>query len=124
MASLTVSAGRANNNALLAAFAALSGLGLYTMRILPAMNNLPVGFMDVSKTGVLPNGVPLKKDFTGIRHLDEGLAFLVSAFVYGPTRWNETFYWQQIHFLLQITVLIAIMNVEACRERNQRSWLK
>jgi hypothetical protein len=124
MAPSTASVGRANNNALLGAFAALAGLGLYTMRIAPAMNNLPLGFMEVIETGILPNGVPLKKDFTGIRHLDDGLSFLVAAFVYGPTKWNESFYWLQIHFLFQIAVLIAISNVEACRERNQRSWLK
>jgi hypothetical protein len=68
--------------------------------------------------------VLLKKHYTGFRILDEGLSFLVAAFLYGPTQWNEPFYWQQLHFLLQLTAVIAVNNVEACRERNQSSWLK
>ncbi|KAF1837895.1 hypothetical protein BDW02DRAFT_518089 [Decorospora gaudefroyi] len=122
--SLNTRVDRPNNNALLVLFAALSALGLYTMRISPVLNDLPVGFLDVVETGVLPNSMSLKKDYTGIKLVDETLALLVGAFVYGPTIWNEPFYWQQIHFLSQITALIAIMNVEACRERNRGSWLK
>jgi hypothetical protein len=124
MAPSTTRAGRSNNNALLVLFAALSVLGLYTMRISVSMNNVPVGFLETVEEGVLAHALPLKKDYTGIHYLDQGLAFLVLAFVYGPTSWNEPLYWQQTHFLFQFTVLLAIMNVEACRERNQGSWLK
>jgi hypothetical protein len=123
MAPSTARAGRPNSNALLVLFAFLSALGLYYMRIYIAMNDIPRGFPELVQDDVLPNGVPIKKDFTGIRMLDEGLSFLVVAFLYGPTKWNEHFYWQQFHFLFQITSLIAIMNVEACRERHQGSWL-
>jgi hypothetical protein len=94
------------------------------MRISTAMNNIPVNFVETVQGDVLPNGVPIKKDYTGIKMLDEGLSFLATAFIYGPTKWNEAFYWQQLHFLFQLTSLIAIRNVEACRERNQGSWLK
>ena len=124
MAPLTARAGRPGNNALLVFFAVISALGLYTIRISPAMNDIPRGFLETVHGDVLSNGVLIKKNFTGIKMLDEGISFLVIAFLYGPTTWNEPFYWQQFHFLFQITSLIAIMNVEACRERNQGSWLK
>ena len=124
MAPSTARAGRPNNNALLCLLAALSVLGLYTMRVSVAMNDIPKDFRAVAQGNALPNGVPIKRDFTGIKLLDEGLAFLVVAFIFGPTKWNETFFWQQFHFLFQITSLIAIMNVEACRNRNQGSLLK
>lgn len=94
------------------------------MRISAVMNDVPVGFADMIETGALPNGTRIKKRYTGIGPLDEGLSFLVAAFMYGPTGWNEPFYWLQLHFLVQITAIIAIMNVEACRERNRGSWLK
>ncbi|CAN9393892.1 unnamed protein product [Alternaria alternata] len=124
MATSAARVGRPNNNALLAVMAVLAGIGLYTMRITTAQNEVPVGFLDVAASGTLPNGVSLKKHYTGIRILDEGLSFLVAAFLYGPTGWSETFYWQQLHFLLQITPLLAVHGVEACRERNQGSWVK
>lgn len=94
------------------------------MRISPILNDVPVGFADISETGTFPNGMPVKQHFTGVKPLDDGLSFLVAAFIYGPTGWNEALYWQQLHFLCQIAGMIAIMNVEACRERNQSSWLK
>ena len=94
------------------------------MRISLVLNDLPLDFNKIIETGILPNGMRIKKHFTGVVPLDEGLSFLVAAFLYGPTAWNEAFYWQQLHFLVQITTLIAVMNVEACRERNRGSWLK
>lgn len=94
------------------------------MRISLALYDAPVGFLDTVAAGVHPNGTPIKIDYTGLKVLDEGLSFLVTAFLPGSAGWNEVFYWQQFHFLLQITGLVAIMNVEACRERNRGSWLK
>jgi hypothetical protein len=124
MATSTGRVGRPNNNALLAMMAGLAALGFYTMRITPAQNDIPVGFLDAAASGVLHNGVLLKKDYTGVRLVDEGLSFLVAAFLSGPMRWNEPFYWQQLYFLIQLTALITINNVEAYRQRNQNSWLK
>lgn len=94
------------------------------MRIVIILNDVPVAFSNVIEAGVLPNGTRFKKYYTGIGPLDEMLSFLVAAFLYGPTGWNEAFYWQQLHFLGQIAPIIAIMNVEACREKHQSSWLK
>ncbi|KAL1793576.1 hypothetical protein ACET3X_008558 [Alternaria dauci] len=124
MATPAARVGRPNNNALLAVMAVLAGIGLYTMRIATAQNDVPVGFLDAAASGTLPNGVALKKHYTGLRILDEGLSFLVTAFLYGPTGWSETFYWQQLHFLFQITPVLAVHGVEAYRGRNQNSWIK
>ncbi|KAI4928960.1 hypothetical protein J4E85_005582 [Alternaria conjuncta] len=124
MAKSTANVGRPNNNALLALMAVLAALGFYTMRITTAMNDIPVGFLETAASGVFPNGVPIKKDYTGIHLVDEGLSFLVAAFLAGPMRWNEPYYWQQLYFLIQISALVTINNVEAYRQRNQNSWLK
>jgi hypothetical protein len=115
---------RPYNALLLTTFALLSAAGLWFMRISPALSDAPVGFLDIVTAGVHPNGVAIKKHYTGLKPLDEGLSFLVSAFLPGSAGWNETFYWQQLHFLIQIAVVIAVMNVEACRERNRGSWVK
>jgi hypothetical protein len=115
---------RPYNTLLLTTVALISLAGAWFMRISPALNDAPVGFLDVVQSGTHPNGVAVKKHYTGLKPLDEGLAFLVTAFLSGSAGWNEAFYWQQFHFLTQITALIAIMNVEACRERNRSSWLK
>jgi hypothetical protein len=116
---------RRNGNAkLLFLHIVLALVGLYTMRIVTSMNGVPVGLTDMLETRTLPNGAPLKTDYTGIRPVDDMLALLVAAFIPGPLRMNEAYYWQQIHFLLQIGPVIAVQNVEACRERNQGSWLK
>jgi hypothetical protein len=115
---------RPYNALLLTTFALLSVLGAWFMRIMLVLNDAPVGFNDVIAAGTHPNGTPIMKDFTGLKFLDEGLSFLVTAFLSGAAGWDEAFYWQQFHFLFQITPMIAIMNVEACRARNQGSWLK
>lgn len=122
--SASLSGARPYNGLLLTTIALLSAAGAWFMRIAVALNNAPVGFLDVIAAGAHPNGTPIKKDFTGLRYLDEGLSFLVSAFLPGSAGWNEAFYWQQFHFLMQLTTIIAILNVEACRERNRGSWLK
>ncbi|KAF1851044.1 uncharacterized protein K460DRAFT_302760 [Cucurbitaria berberidis CBS 394.84] len=120
----TPPARRRYNAALITAFTVLSLAAAWSMRISALLNNVPVGFDKLIETGALPNGTRFKKHYTGIKPLDEMLSFLVAAFLYGPTGWNEVFYWQQLHFLVQITAIVAIMNVEACRERNRGSWLK
>jgi hypothetical protein len=86
MATSTARVGRPSNNALLAVMAVLAGIGLYTMRITTAQNEVPVGFLDVAASGTLPNGVSLKKHYTGIRILDEGLSFLVAVWAHRMER--------------------------------------
>ncbi|KAH7386911.1 hypothetical protein DE146DRAFT_187079 [Phaeosphaeria sp. MPI-PUGE-AT-0046c] len=123
--SATLPAGARPYNALLCAMmAVISAAGAWFMRIAAIYYGIPVGFQDIVVAGVHPNGVPIKKNFTGLTYLDEGLSFLVTAFLSGSAGWNEAAYWQQFHFLLQFTTIVAITTLEACRERHQRSWLK
>ena len=120
----TLSDRRPHNAALIAVFLALSAAGLWFMRISLVVYNVPAGFDKVLESGILPNGMHFKKTYTGIGAVDGALSLMVAGFLYGAAGWNETFYWQQLHFLVQITSIIAVMNVEACRERNRGSWLK
>lgn len=115
---------RPYNAILITAFALISAAGAWFMRISAVINGVPTGFEDVIAAGAHPNSVPIKKDFTGLTYLDEGLSFLVTAFLAGAAGWNEVAYWQQFHFLLQFITFVVIMTVEACRERNQGSWLR
>ncbi|KAF1915378.1 hypothetical protein BDU57DRAFT_451116 [Ampelomyces quisqualis] len=115
---------RPYNAVLLTTFMMISMAGAWFMRISLILEDAPVGFNDMIKSGVHPNGVPVKEDFTGLFYLDKGLSFLVAAFLSGPAGWNEVYYWQQFHFLPQLIAIIAMMTVESYRERNQGSWLK
>jgi hypothetical protein len=115
---------RPYNALLLTTFALLSITGAWFMRIYFVLNGAPVGFNDVLAAGAHPNGTPIKKSYTGLKIIDEMLALLVTAFLPAASGWNEAAYWQAFHFLFQIMPIIAIMNVEACRERNQKSWIK
>jgi hypothetical protein len=115
---------RPYNAALLTSFALMAAAGAWFMRIYSFLNGAPVGFNDIIAAGEHPNGLRIKKHYTGLTALDEGLSFLVTAFIPGSAGWNEAWYWQQVHFLIQLTPIIAMMNVEACRGRNKGSWLK
>ncbi|KAL5121690.1 hypothetical protein ACEQ8H_000377 [Pleosporales sp. CAS-2024a] len=105
---------RPYNALLLTTFAILSVAGLWFMRVSLVLYDAPKDFLAITEAGVHPNGTPIRKQYTGLQHVDKGLSVLVTAFLAGPAGWNETFYWQQFHFLHQITGLIAIMNIEAC----------
>jgi hypothetical protein len=94
------------------------------MRIYPMVNGAPIDFNETVEGGVHPNGTPVENSYTGLAFLDQALAFLVTAFLPAAAGWNEAAYWQMFHFLPQLTPLIAITIIEACRERNQGSLLK
>ncbi|KAF2823736.1 hypothetical protein CC86DRAFT_384291 [Ophiobolus disseminans] len=115
---------RPYNTFLLVTLALCSLAGAWFMRISLAVHDAPVGFLDVVASGAHPNGIAIKKSYTGLKPLDDGLAMLVTAFLPGTAGWNEAFYWQQVHFLSQFTAMVAIMNVEACREKNRGRWIK
>jgi len=83
---------RPNTSKILAIFTVLAILGAWLLRIAPMLYDMPVGYVYHVKKGVLPNGVHIKKYFGGMKALDEGLSFLITAFIYGPTKWNESFY--------------------------------
>jgi hypothetical protein len=115
---------RPYNGLLLTILILLSAAGAWFMRIIPVLNDAPVGFNQTLEAGVHPNGVIVKKNYTGLGPVDEVLKLLVTAFLPGAAGWNEAAYWQQFHFLMQITPMLAVLNIEACRERNRGSWVK
>lgn len=94
------------------------------MHVASILYEAQVEFNNTLAAGTHANGVRIIKSYTGIGQVDQVLATLVTAFMPGTAGWDETFYWQQFHFISQIAGLIAVMNVEACRERNSGSWLK
>ncbi len=115
---------RPYNALVLGSFAVMSAIALYLLRISPVVDNFPVGLYLMVEAGVLPSGQPIKKNYTGLKPVDDILALLVTVFLSGPAGWNEEFYWQQWYFLMQVVPIVAVMNVEACRERNRPSWIK
>jgi hypothetical protein len=72
------------NALLLTTFALLSVAGAWFMRISLVLYDAPKDFLAVNEAGVHANGTPIKKYYTGLKHLDEGLSFLVTAFLPGP----------------------------------------
>lgn len=115
---------RPYNAVLLTTFVLISMAGAWFMRISLVLKDAPVGFLGMLESGMHPNGVPMKEDYTGVYFIDKGLSLLVAAFLPGPAGWNEVYYWQQFHFLPQLVGIITVMTVESCRGRNQGSWVK
>ncbi|KAL6160253.1 hypothetical protein ACJQWK_09422 [Exserohilum turcicum] len=94
MAPSTAHDRRSSDGIVLFLYAVLAALGLYTMRIVTTMNDVPVGFMEMLQAPTLPDGTLIKTVYTGIEPLDQGLTAMVSAFMLGSTGWNQAFYWQ------------------------------
>lgn len=61
---------------------------------------------------------PLKRTYTGLKPLDEYLAFLAAIFVPGLKNWHSRFGMFQLYFLGMLVQPIAIFVIEACRPRN------
>ena len=82
------------------------------MSINTYLYSAPVGFTSILATGAHLNGARIKNDYTGLVPLDTWLSFLVTAFLPGTAGWNEAWYWQQVHFLVQIGGVVGVMGVE------------
>ncbi|RYC61703.1 hypothetical protein CHU98_g4500, partial [Xylaria longipes] len=101
-------------------FAVSAALAAWLMRIETGIKGIPVNFVENVEAKVYPNGMPMRTRYTGIEAIDNGLLFLVAAFVAGPLAWDEGVRLHQLHFLVQFFAVIAVWNVEACRARH--SW--
>lgn len=62
--------------------------------------------------------LPLRTTYTGITLLDNGLAFLVAAFMNGAAGWDRGFFVLLVYFLLSFFPIVAIWAIESCRKRN------
>ncbi|KAI0438141.1 hypothetical protein F4803DRAFT_536052 [Xylaria telfairii] len=101
-------------------FAVSAAVAAWLMRIETGIQGIPVNFVENVEAKVYPNGMPMRTHYTGIEAIDNGLLFLVAAFVAGPLAWDEGVRLHQLHFLVQFFAVIAVWNVEACRARH--SW--
>ncbi|KAI0189170.1 hypothetical protein EV127DRAFT_433074 [Xylaria flabelliformis] len=108
-------------NALFVTILAVSAAAAaWLMRIETGIKGIPVDFVENVEARVYPDGMPMRTRYTGIEAVDNGLLFLVAAFVAGPLAWDEGVRLHQLHFLVQFFAVIAVWNVEACRARH--SW--
>ena len=107
------------------AFAALSAFHLWKMRILPPLEDIPVGFTaSVFENQLLANGAPMKTRYTGIAPIDIELSMLVAAFVPGTAGWDPVFRQQQIYFLFQFFAVCCIMAIESHRASNRNRIIR
>ncbi|KAI0406516.1 hypothetical protein F4802DRAFT_101952 [Xylaria palmicola] len=111
---------RPYNALFVALFAVSSALAAWLMRIETGIKGIPVGFVEQVEARVYPDGMPMRTRYTGVEAIDQGVLFLVAAFVAGPLGWDKGVRLQQLHFLVQFFAVIAVWNVEACRRRH--SW--
>lgn len=104
-------------------FLAISGAGLYYMRLGPASSAAGKYFEAVMEPGEYrwPEADHvLRRSYTGVEAVDAGLAFLVAAFFPGVrgAGMNGAFEQQQPYFLMQFGSTLAAISVEAGRDRN------
>lgn len=104
---------------------ALSATATYYMRLNHSAG-LAVGehFTTLAQTEnfIFPDSeIVLRRSYTGIAAVDTGLSFLVAAFLPGASGLNKAFQLQQAHFLFSFMPVLAILSVEASRERNVRN---
>ncbi|KAI8960994.1 hypothetical protein F5Y11DRAFT_328080 [Daldinia sp. FL1419] len=106
------------NGLFVLAFAGLTAVCAYLMRIETVAEGVPVNFHTVLDTGVFANGTPVETEYTGIRAVDEVAKFLVIAFLEGTANWDVGVHAQQTYFLLQWFAVVCVWAVEASRRRN------
>jgi hypothetical protein len=100
-------------------FLSLSLLALKEMRLSPAAAAVSDPLEAAVRSLTIPHTKHRLRDkYTGIRPLDFGLRFLVTAFLPGVAGWDRGFQAQQIYFLVSFFPIIAIWSVEAGRERS------
>ncbi|KAH9895460.1 hypothetical protein F4778DRAFT_746962 [Xylariomycetidae sp. FL2044] len=102
-----------------ALFAVVSGLCFWFMMIDPNANGVPLNFNGQVAAARYDNGLPMRTRYTGIAPLDNAVRFLVLSFVAGAAGWDDGVRAQQFHFLTSFFAVVCVLNVEACRRRNQ-----
>ena len=100
-------------------FLSLSAVAVYYMRIVPDQFGVSDSFTAIIASGKHQNGIPLRTEYSGIGRLDQGLAFLVVAFMPAAAEFDRAFYLQALHFLVVFFPAVAIWAVESCRKRNE-----
>ncbi|PSR80072.1 hypothetical protein BD289DRAFT_441501 [Coniella lustricola] len=105
-------------------FTGLGGLGLWCMRIEPAIHGVPLDFEQHVQAARLSDGSRLRTTYTGLAPVDQTLSFLVLAFADGAFGFDPAVKLQHLHFLLNFFSLICIWNVEAYRLQNSNKSIR
>lgn len=99
----------------------LAAAATYYMRLGPAATAVGADFEKImtNEHFVFPNSdIVLRRSYTGIDVLDQGLTFLVAAFLPGAAGINRAFQIQQIYFLFSFAPILGVWSIEAARGRN------
>ncbi len=100
-------------------FFVLSLLATYLIRIFAIQSGVSDKMESIAKTArFTEHDMPLRTIYTGLPPLDDGLSFLVAAFMNGAAAWDGGFFVLLVYFLLSFFAIVAIWAVESCRERN------
>ncbi|KAI0853236.1 hypothetical protein F5Y00DRAFT_225822 [Daldinia vernicosa] len=100
------------------AFAGLSVLFTWLMRVETIVNGVPPNFDVVVLGGRFDNGILVEDSYTGIKVVDELARYLVIAFLEGTARWDVGAYTLQEYFLFEWVAVVCVWGVEASRRRN------
>ncbi|KAK6951197.1 hypothetical protein Daesc_007728 [Daldinia eschscholtzii] len=106
------------NGLFVLAFAGLSAISTWFMRVETVAKGVPINFNTVLETGHFDNGTPVETNYTGIKAIDEIAKFLVIAFLEGTAGWDAGVYTQQLYFLLQWFAIVSVWSIESNRRRN------
>lgn len=105
-------------------FTFLGGVGLWFMRIEPALRGIPLDFEQHVQDARLSDGSKLRTTYTGFAPVDQGLSFLVLAFADGAFGVDMAVKLHHLHFFLNFFSVICIFNVEAYRVRNANKIIR
>ncbi|KAI1482993.1 hypothetical protein F4774DRAFT_367838 [Daldinia eschscholtzii] len=106
------------NGLFVLAFAGLSAISTWFMRVETVAKGVPINFNTVLETGHFDNGTPVETNYTGIKVIDEIAKFLVIAFLEGTAGWDAGVHAQQLYFLLQWFAVVSVWSIESKRRRN------
>lgn len=122
MAPLSTSSRGPMDHVFLAIYAILACIGLYYIRIDSSNTIVPIALQSISTSGTWKeygHDLPVRLQYTGIKWLDFGLAFVVTAFLPGAGSLDAGFWIQQLYFLINFFAVVSLWTIEASRRRNK-----
>jgi hypothetical protein len=103
-------------------FTILSICAVYAIRIASIQSGIAEKMELITTVNrFLEHPLPLRTTYTGIAPVDQGLSFLVAAFMNAASGWDAGFFVFLGYFLFSFFAVLAIWAIESCRERNRRA---
>ncbi|ETI28353.1 hypothetical protein G647_00802 [Cladophialophora carrionii CBS 160.54] len=103
-------------------FAILSVCAVYALRIASVQSGIADKMERITTTHrFLEHPLSLRTTYTGIAPVDQGLTFLVTAFMNAASGWDAGFFVFLGYFLVSFFAILTVWAVESCRERNGRA---